>query len=265
MVLVITVIILFTISFMPTYAKVDNIEKTEKERCIESHINDLLNGYVQPVNEDIDRNINISVGGVEKIDPLANIQLKNTSQKVEEKTELVKQKSNLDIILLNDDEREYLATIIIDNEYETKAVGPINSHEDIKNKTDCDVKLSYSAVYKVMEMPGGERVMVTKYIGTYVKKSDPQMTCSRIRFTSKAEGLVFNSSGKYIGSGVKTPDMTVVNPGIGVANTYLTNQQGYVEIPPGNNAGRMHYTLKRTVSSYTTTGYMAFDWGDYYT
>ncbi len=64
MVLVITVIMLFTISFMPTYAKVDNIEKTEKERCIESHINDLLNGYVQPVNEDIDRNINISVGGV---------------------------------------------------------------------------------------------------------------------------------------------------------------------------------------------------------
>ena len=50
MVLVITVIMLFTISFVPTYAKVDNIEKTEKERCIESHINDLLNGYVQPVN-----------------------------------------------------------------------------------------------------------------------------------------------------------------------------------------------------------------------
>lgn len=103
---------------------------------------------------------------------------------------------------------------------------------------------------------------VTKYVGTYVKNNDPQMICSEIKFTSRADGLVYNSSGNYIGTGYKTPDKTISRPQKGLAYEYYTNQQGYVEVPPGNNSGRMHYTLKRTVSSYTTTGYMAFDWGN---
>ena len=260
------VVMLLTVSFMPTYATVNDIEEIEKENYIENHINDLLNGDVEPVKEDFNGNVSIALSEVEKADPLvstASITASSTS--TEEETKLVEQNSELDVILLDEEKNEYLATIIVDNKYETNATGPVTSHDDTKNKTDCDVKLSYSAHYEIITVGGAERVKVIKYIGKYVQNNDSQMTCSKLRFTSKAQGLVFNSAGTYIGTGITTPDKTVNSPTKGAANTYITNQQGYVEVPPGNNAGRLHYTLKRTVSSYTTTGYMAFDWGDYYT
>lgn len=77
---------------MSTYARVDNVEKIEKERCIESHINDLLNGYVQSVNEDADRNINISVGEVEKNRPLSEYTIKEYFPKGRRKNRACKAK-----------------------------------------------------------------------------------------------------------------------------------------------------------------------------
>lgn len=259
-------VMLLTVFLMPAYATVNDIEEIQKENYIENHINDLLDGNVEPVNEDSNGNVSIALGEVETIDPLVTASYITASPTTTmEETKLIEQSSELDVILLDEEKNEYLATIVVDNKYETTATGPMTSHDDTKNKTDCDVKVSYSAYYEIIDTGGAERVKVIKYIGKYVQSNDPQMTCSKLRFTSKAQGLVFNSAGRYIGVGITTPDKIVNSPTKGSSNTYFTNQQGYVEIPPGNNAGRLHYTLKRIVSSYTTTGYMAFDWGDYYT
>ena len=65
------VVMLLTVSFMPTYATVNDIEEIEKENYIENHINDLLNGDVEPVKEDFNGNVSIALSEVEKADPLS--------------------------------------------------------------------------------------------------------------------------------------------------------------------------------------------------
>lgn len=95
------VVMLLTVSFMPTYATVNDIEEIEKENYIENHINDLLNGDVEPVKEDFNGNVSIALSEVEKADPLvstASITASSTS--TEEETKLVEQNSELDVILL---------------------------------------------------------------------------------------------------------------------------------------------------------------------
>ena len=143
------VVMLLTVSFMPTYATVNDIEEIEKENYIENHINDLLNGDVEPVKEDFNGNVSIALSEVEKADPLvstASITASSTS--TEEETKLVEQNSELDVILLDEEKNEYLATIIVDNKYETNATGPVTSHDDTKNKTDCDVKYLHFHFHK---------------------------------------------------------------------------------------------------------------------
>lgn len=66
------------------------------------------------------------------------------------------------------------------------------------------------------------------------------------------------------GGGSNTVERTVNSPGKGVMYTMQTNERNYIVIPSEDSSaaiGRVYYNVKRTVSGFETSGYIALGWG----
>lgn len=230
----------------------------EKMEYIQTHIQDLMDGKIQPKIEHEQSPVEVEVGSITPLAGPTYIQnVQTLDQKME--TELYDQIVQMDIIELDREEKEYLATAIVDNTY---AVTRSGDYGETKVATFCDVRVAFSVVYDMYEYNGGERYKVIYYTGTYVRSDDPQMFCKELSFRHKAFGRMYTSVNNYSVKAYERAKKTISSPTEGGVYEYAISQPGYVEVPPGYSAGQMTYTVKRRPSTYTSEQYINIMFGD---
>ncbi len=254
------------VAIIPNSTFADNIEKNEAEKneFVEKHIQQLLEEEIKPENRTNHKDIKINAKEV-----IQQEQATREEQK-ENKAKLVKSEKGLDIVPIPNSNGEYLATAILNNTYEIPEKQN-SRYSDTENHTKifCDVKISYSAVYKesTVDYDGAteKRYKVSKYLGQYVKTYDSQMTCSQLKFRHHAVGRMYSTAyGDEIldESNYWEDDAVVDFPHKKTNYRYTINQPGYVSTPLGFSAGRLYVTIKRNGSGYTLNEFIGIDFGD---
>lgn len=249
-----------TFSVFAADAETGQIDEMKKDILIESHMEDLQDGRVEPINEHKSADIKVITGEIE------NKASKDVNQlNSEDNVELVDRKTELDIISLDKEKKEYLATAIVKDKYKiTTMVGKeANTRSSVtKNESYCDITCVYSVTYDMYTKGGAERYKVTGYKAS-TKSTDPQITCTKINFRHRACGLMYTAPTTLHSSTNYHPaDKAVSSPVSGQNYSYNISQPGYVEVPPGFSAGRLDVYAKRTVSSWTGSSYIALDFGE---
>lgn len=244
-----------------------NTSKISEDVFIDNHIEALINGDISPVNRSPELNARVRTGISEANKNCTNVKKVTSQDSDMSQPSLYSEAVSLDTVPLDNSKNRYLVTAIVKQTYKIPKEESYNatraSDEISKTYTFCDVKMAFSAVYNHYSHKGMEYYRVSQYKGGYMSKSDPQMTCKNIRFRHRAFGRFYTASYDFIRSlGYTAEPKSISNPEKGKKYTYTINQNGYVEAPPGFSAGRLDYTVARTTSSYTSSNYMAIDFGE---
>ena len=239
-----------------------NTNKSSEDVFIDHHIKALENGEISPVNRSPELNVRVRTGISE-----TNAKKLISKDSSMLKSSLYSENVYLDTVPLDKLKNRYLVTAIVKQTYKIPKEQSNNltraSDEISKTYTFCDVKMSFSAVYNHYIHNKKNYYRVSQYKGGYMSKSDPQMTCKNIRFRHRACGRFYTASYDFIRSLSYTANPKSISyPEKGRKYTYVINQNGYVEAPPGFSAGRLDYTVARTTSSYKASNYMAIDFGE---
>lgn len=248
--------------------------QTDEDNDLQKYVKDISEGKIKPVNEDPNCKVFTSFTEDNNIQDGSYI----TQDINNNKFKLKKQKITKDIRKIDSDAatntNTYKAVIITDNTYEIQPDNIVlggNEQSnytvglsDTKNALLVNVTMYGEIVYnQVYAESGNYAYKITQVKGGYMSSSDPQMICSTFELFCKYYGRLYGSTGVFVKSGGSSVTQTYNSPTKGVVKSLSTGQSYYTDCDAaGYNLARIYFTVKRTVSSYTNSSYIALGFGE---